>query len=518
MCYVHDEIELKMQAKPIAILWKPRPLAECFAFSLFLFVFAQTGFSFTQSSTLFATDGSQSDVQAALSAATSGDVVDIPAGSFIWGTNDTSLSVGAGVVLDGAGTNNTIITLANNGPIYGSGVIQLSGAGSVAENFQIVGSSANVVTAFSATGNSGWMITNILYNGGTASAYFAYTGNYGLITGCSINGDNGETELIFGRGPDDAWQTPDSWGTINAVYIENCAFGNQGYVCDANANTRYVVRFCTMAGQQKIDGHGKASNTPARGVRQMEIYGNLWLAGGYYNAMEIRGGTAMIFDNTNTVSNYGNGSCAWMAFTEYGCQAEWGNFTNTYQTPLNYPVDDQVGVGEDPKIAASDPAYVWNAVGTGNENPWPVTEGAVAAGAIALYQTQTGNTNATFTMQNIIAANRDYFIDEGKGSFDGNPSDGSPGVGEGTYSQMETIKPVMTNVAFWVTDQGSWNTKMPANTSGELYVWNGSAWVLKYVPYTYPYPYSATHLAPASQSQQESPQVSPPGNLRPIQN
>jgi len=39
-----------------------------------------------------------------------------------------------------------------------------------------------------------------------------------------------------------------------------------------------------------------------------------------------------------------------------------------------------------------------------------------------------------------------------------------------------------------VTDQGNWNLSQPANTSGQLYVWNGSSWALNYTPYTYPHP------------------------------
>ena len=47
-----------------------------------------------------------------------------------------------------------------------------------------------------------------------------------------------------------------------AVYVEDCVFSGQGYVCDANANARFVVRFNTVTGPMKVDGHGKASNSP----------------------------------------------------------------------------------------------------------------------------------------------------------------------------------------------------------------------------------------------------------------
>ncbi len=43
-------------------------------------------------------------------------------------------------------------------------------------------------------------------------------------------------------------------------------------------------------------GHGLASNSPARGVRNMEIYGNTWTATGAGNwaNLELRGGSVMV--------------------------------------------------------------------------------------------------------------------------------------------------------------------------------------------------------------------------------
>ena len=86
-------------------------------------------------------------------------------------------------------------------------------------------------------------------------------------------------------------------------------------------------------------------------------------------------------------------------------------------------------------------------------------------------------------MAGIINPDRDYY--DTAASFDG-----SRGVGRGTKAAMLALD--MTGktrpVGFWVTDEGSWNTKLDANTSGQLYVWNGSSWVLKYTPYTYPHP------------------------------
>jgi hypothetical protein len=131
----------------------------------------------------------------------------------------------------------------------------------------------------------------------------------------------------------------------------------------------------------------------------------------------------------------------------------------------------------DPKSAASEPAYVWNNLKNGV--PWARNFWNPAAGAISLYQAQTGNPSATFGEADVIKSNRDFYADAG---FDTNT-----GVSRGTTAQMNALTPALKGYGFWVTDQGNWKSGS-VGTSGQLYVWNGSSWVLKYTPYTYPHP------------------------------
>lgn len=140
-----------------------------------------------------------------------------------------------------------------------------------------------------------------------------------------------------------------------------------------------------------------------------------------------------------------------------------------------------------------------------------------------------------------IMRDRDFFIHITPAEFNG-----SSGIGSGTAAQMAAITPTLTNVGFWVTDQGSWNGSFtgtvaasalafgdyaeivsagttdwtligaPTNTvgtaflvtaagtgtgtakpaQGQLYAWNGSAWALKYTPYSYPHPLRDDAVAP----------------------
>ena len=425
-----------------------------------------TLFGFSKAGITYTTDGSQADVSAAIAAAATGDVILVPAGAFTCGAAGSAVWVNKAVTLQGAGPGATTIAISGSGPNWGSGTIQISAAATV-KDFTINQSGLANTTAFGTGTANGWRITNIVYNSAATAAYFVYAGSYGLIDSCTINGGGGSDETIFSRGPANSWQTTSSMGTADAVYIEDCTFNNSGYVCDFNSNARGVVRFCTINGPMKVDGHGLASNTPARGVRQLEVYGNQWTqTGGYYAEIEIRGGTGMLFDNTSA-----NTQSGWFFLTDYGYEAQWPNFGNVYQTPANYPITDQIGVGQDPKAGATEPVYVWNNTRAGL--PWTRTVKAVAAGAITLF-------GSTFTENDIVRADRDFF-------WQGANFDGSGGMGRGPKAAMLATTPSKTGVGWWVTDEGEWNSSHPG-TDGQLYSWNGSAWIVKYTPYTYPHP------------------------------
>lgn len=434
--------------------------------------------AFTKSGTTYTTDGSRSDVAAAVADSTAGDTVGIPSGSFTWGTSGTPLSLNKAITLAGDGTSSTTITIATDAPTWGTGIINISAA-AVVKDFAVVQSTAgNPTTAFTAGTVNGWRITNITHTSSSTAGYFLYASTYGLVDNCNITGGGGSDELILTRGPTDSWQTASSLGTSSAVYIENCTFAGSGYVSDFNSNSRAVVRFCTITGPIKIDAHGKASNSPARSARSTEVYNNTWTySSGYWTAIELRGGTGVVFDNTAAA----NSGATWFGLVEYGClttSTNWG----VYQTPADYPIDDQIGVGVDPKSGGSEPYYIWQNTLGGND--WaPIGGSPVPDGAVSLYRTQTGNPAATFTMLgDIIVADRDFFRQTVGATFDG-----TGGIGRGTAAQMAAITPIKTGVGFWVTDEGSWRDGY-GGTSGRLYKWSGSAWVLHYTPYTFPHP------------------------------
>ena len=348
--------------------------------------------------TINAVSCSAADVQSAIDTASIGDTVSIPAGECVWGDNGSYISVDKAITLQGAGQGETIITLSDTGGTWTSGTIRISAPATV-KSMSINGSDVNPVCAFSTSTSNGWRITDIDYNGGARGSYFLYVGNvYGLIDKCDITGGVGNAELIFVRGPLDSWQTPHSMGAADNVFIEDNFFNGYGYVCDANSNSRVVVRFNTITGPMKVDGHGKASNYPPRGVRHMEVYNNTWTSThNYWAAIEMRGGTGRVFNNSIESPN------AWVLLVEYGSVSQWPNFNSTCQCPEDYPIDDQIGVGMDPKVGGSAPMYLWNNTKGGS----PLT----------LSWKPTTNCTSTcgeFSMTDIIQEGRDYFISDTK--------------------------------------------------------------------------------------------------------
>jgi len=416
------------------------------------------------------TDGSPAEVKDALRRAAAGDTVMIPPGTFTYGTNGDFISIDKPVTLSGSGRKATTLVIADSSGMWTNAAIRING-GATVRDFTVKGAATEARAPFAAGGKSGWRITNIEFNQ-VKGGYFLYAhGVFGLVDGCTINGAAGNSELIFTRGPEDAWQTGDTIGTADNVYIEDCTFNGEGYVCDINSNGKAVIRFCTITGPIKVDGHGKASNTPPRGVRHMEIYHNTWTSNspGGWLTVEMRGGTGHVFSNTAVRGTF--------MLRDYATCADWPNMKG-FKTPRDYPIDDQVGTGKDPKAGGSEPMYLWNNRLTSGA-PWTRYDSEAAAGAKAL------NGGAAFRDSDLIAHDRDFFSEVRDRKFDG-----SSGMGMGTRAAMNAIRPTRAGVGFWVTDEGEWNSRNPG-PDGRLYVWDGKAWTLKYTPYAYPHPLRA---------------------------
>ena len=108
--------------------------------------------------------------------------------------------------------------------------------------------------------------------------------------------------------------------------------------------------------------------------------------------------------------------------------------------------------------------------------------------------THSGGGGTPITSRDVrLIANRDFYSENANqgaqtsnsSPFTGNPDTG-PGVGHGTLANRPTT--CTTGVAYWATDQGSWN-QSGSGEQGELFTCTATNnWTLKYEPYTYPSP------------------------------
>ncbi|HVT74873.1 MAG TPA: peptidoglycan-binding domain-containing protein [Candidatus Paceibacterota bacterium] len=437
----------------------------------------QIQFFVNQNGRVYADSCSVPDVNTAYGYTYVGDTLSIPAGTCSNWSSSAGLFVGKAITVEGAGQGQTILNMDPATGSYANAAIVL-GAGATIKSLTIQTDTGNSGTAFSADG-PGFRITDVKYvdRSGTNSGYFLFfTANAysGLVDKNDITGNNGQMELIFGRGPTNAWQTNNTLGSSTNIFIENNVFKGVGYVSDCNANARCVVRNNTITAQNKIDAHGLCTNSsPARGVREMEVYNNYWTSSANaWTAIELRGGTGIVFGNKAPNLSQG-ANAAWLYLTDYGYQGSCGNFVQR-QTPNDYPIADQIGVGKDPKSAASEPYYVWGNLLGGAA--WPRNLATVDSAAISLY-------GSTFTERDMIQSNRDFFADAG---FDTNT-----GVTSGVLASRPGT--CSTGSGYWATDQGgNWDTSNGTSADGALYKCvSTNTWGLNYIPYAYPHYLSA---------------------------
>jgi hypothetical protein len=189
----------------------------------------------------------------------------------------------------------------------------------------------------------------------------------------------------------------------------------------------------------------------------------------------------------------------------YWVASNWDGNTDT----LGYPCLDQPGRGAGDLISGSpgslvadcaagaggcvggtlhwpnqakEPMYFWNNVGT------PISPNTLVGD-------ETGGR---------VVSDRDYYLPaSGIQTNSTTPFNGTTGTGWGTKANRPAT--CTTGVAYWATDEGSWNTSgsnpqgvQQSGASGNLYQCTATnTWTLSYTPYTYPHPLNtATVSAP----------------------
>lgn len=311
-----------------------------FLFTIFL--------CFSVSAATLNSDGTASDTQTQITAASTGDTVLLPsAGSFTWSA-DVTIPSTKGITLDLNGSTVTMSGAGNefiiNSTASGATVNRVTN-GSLVRGSGFDQFSAPITLADSRTG-SGLRIDHLTFSGSNVILDINGRGA-GVMDHCIVimNGAAQEGVHINGWGPSDTtgWTT-DSGATLagsGAIFhIENNRFQCSSTVnpswLQAYYGARFSFRFNTND-NVSVDVHG----TPgAIGGRWWEIYGNQFTnvsAGNQGAAINIRAGSGIIASNTWTGTE--------------SISIELGE-----EDTGSYPLDYQPGRGLN---NTSDPAYVW---------------------------------------------------------------------------------------------------------------------------------------------------------------
>ena len=394
-----------------------------------------SAFGYTVSGSTYVTNGSQSDVQAACSAAPDNGTITvlIPNGTYRW---SGTLTITNSVNLAGASANGVVIQNAN-------------------------GPTATMITAVSpANGNINiyWLnIVQVVNNGGSASAgqlacdrtepssstvlvhdctfdtttYFAFAvdvyANGIIFWNDNFPGTGGGANCLTGidfvcdkYGFTSSWNTPDSYGTEDTTgllnsYVENCSFANgSDSACNCEDNSRVVWRYNTMQ-DALFSSHGQ--DTGAYGVREMEVYNNTFTLGSNSSGMNcwvsFNGGSGIVFNNSmqdipdksgvqlNVYSI--NRVDAIPCQTAYPAARQTGQGWSASSTAtFGNPVLPQDGTG-----AVTEGVYVWNNTGTETTDP----------NYVAIHQFSPDECGDGQLISKYLIKGRDYFVGTAKPGY-----------------------------------------------------------------------------------------------------
>lgn len=506
---------------------------------LFLFTLSVRATTYTAASL------SPTDVQAAMNSASTGDTVVLPVGTNNW-TSGVSWTAPANSVLMGAGTTNvgggdkTVIIddIASDTPAFamsggpyrmtgitvknGTGVLKYSGiislAGSSARfdhNHIIMDQDQRPMTVYCINGVIDHCVLDFI---GLDAIYF-YNGRH-------TNSDNGANY---------EWSLPTDFGGTNFFFIEdniiNGSTGSDTYstrLLDAFTASKIVIRFNTLVSSCLYEVHATGHSGDDRGARAIEAYGNLVTSplASYpnYTIFDCSSGCSLNWGNSfdqvakgifsfnvtrknNATYNQAPTPSGWgYAGTNFnGTGSDWDGGTVSATSPWNgYPDIDQPGRGQGDLLINDFPSKVNSTTGTIH---WPnqALEPIYIWANVGTYVNGWGRGYYNDSSDSAVAANRDYYPQaSGIQTSPTSPFDGTSGTGWGTLANRPTT--CTPGVAYFATDQGSWNTStsnpygvQQNGASGVLYKATGvNTWTAYYTPADYPSVYQGgTTNAPA---------------------
>lgn len=314
---------------------------------------------------IVASSASQADVKEAVDLAETGDTIIVPAGEATW---SSSVILHKEITIQGAGIDRTIIT--NAYPTDYQGVLAIDINSDTSETTRITGFTFKSDRVNKSqyhlliNGDREYRVDNCKFKDGygylSKSIYIIGYETWGVIDNCIFDGD--ALEMIGVLATNQTWEEASSLGSERATYIENCLFINSfgGHAFTSIGGAKVVFRYNEVHGAD-LDMHGHCFVEGRNGARYSEIYENdlYTKPAGYYYAMNIRGGTGVIYNNRLWVVAEGHFLNPAISLTDYRATRECPNdgCGSLSEGGEGYPLYDQVGRGRN---QTSEPLYLWN--------------------------------------------------------------------------------------------------------------------------------------------------------------
>ena len=445
------------------------------------------------------------------------------------------------VIVDNSSSNNPLLTINtnSNSAAYfriagitfkgGSGAVKYSGlvqAGGSSANFRVDHMHFDTATYSPGQNSAGMRVGGCLNGVVDHSIFDAASGSVGNAlqqdNGGSCYGDS------LGLG-DQSWAHATGLGGANFLFAENDVF-NSGFSNDCTFGGRFVMRFSTFnatGGNETTQTHPTGGAGRIRGCRAWEIYQNNFNAqsGSYLNALFwISSGTGVAWGNT-APSSSGTGYKTFLllnsmrtnnaTYPQTAPPNGWG-YCGTGSGPSAWDQNldstgrhcmDQPGMGVGDLLSGG-----FTSDGSGSNNVCDTTvhgSGSNCGGfgyggnwvneaVEPIYEWMDSisqvpsnpplnwiGSNGAFV--NTFVNNADYYVWCNSASLSGCTTfNGTVGTGSGVLASRPST--CTTGVAYWATDQGSWNSS-GSGGQGVLYKCTSTnTWTLSYTPYTYPHP------------------------------
>jgi hypothetical protein len=488
---------------------------------------------------------SESDVQSALNSATADSTVNLPAGTCTWTsplayTTPANLTIQGQTACTGSGSptagNNIVCTdktIIVDGMSYTTPDPAVLGVETTTGTFRITGISLTgngtqqtYHAALQISGTSKAIridhnhFSNIKTNAFATYGVVNGVVDHNIIQGVSggawqDNGGSGTDQ--FG---DTDWAAPTALGTSNFMYFEDNEIINGSNDCYSAG--RWAIRYNTFLqedGDNTVQTHPTGGSDRDRGCRAFELYGNSFSdpQRTSFGAFYLSSGTGVVWGNaidhttysnfvsihsmrrdnssyTQTASPSGFGYCG-TSFN--GTASNWDQNSNT---STGYHCTDQPGQGQGQLMSGYWPNPVNTVTGCTPSQSCFSPHDALEP-VYEWMDTWGGSSNSFWNNYETdsLFNNVDYYLWCNPSSASGCTSfNGTVGVGSGTLASRPST--CTTGVAYWATDQGSWNHSSGGG-QGELFKCTATnTWTLFYTPYTYPHPLVGGSTVPVAPS------------------